>query len=136
MLKNVLKMAVDVGLRDRDIFDWPNVEGAFGKLKEEVGELEEILESKFEAKIFEEFSDVFFTLLQVARHLKINPEKNLEFALKKYNLRYSKMFELAAAGSTKNVKTLSPQELEVFWQQAKKETDRDLQSLLTSYINA
>jgi len=135
MPKNVLEKAVDVGLRDRDVFDWPNVEGAFNKLEEEVSELSEVLTSENRSKIYEEFSDVFLTLLQVARHLKINPEENLDFALKKYDLRYKKMFELAGASTTKNIKDLSVEELEIFWQQSKKETDLDLQTLLSSYLS-
>lgn len=134
MPKNVLKSAVDVGLRDRDVFDWPNVEGAFDKLEEEVSELSDILKSKNNAKIFEEFSDVFFTLLQVARHLKINPEQNLDFALKKYNLRCTKMFELAKESSTKKTEDMSAEELDFYWQKAKKKTDCELQMLLASYL--
>jgi len=131
---NVLKSAVDVGVRDRDVFDWPNVEGAFGKLQEEILELSEVIKTENKAKVFEEFSDVFFTLLQVARHLKINPEENLEFALKKYDLRYKKMFELAHATSLKKAKEMSANELEVFWQQAKTETNSDLKTLLAPYL--
>lgn len=57
---STLDKTVDVGLRDRKIFDWPNAQGAFKKLKEEVGELKEILSQNKSSKIFEKFSDVFF----------------------------------------------------------------------------
>jgi|GEM_PF-1731844 len=132
--KTTLERAVDIGLRDREIFDWPNVEGAFDKFKEEVTELSEVISTDNKAKVYEEFSDVFFTLLQVARHLKISPEKNLEFSLQKYDLRYKKMFELAKNSQSKNVDDMSVDELEVFWQKAKKETDAQLQDLLASYL--
>lgn len=133
MSKNVLERAVEVGLRDRDIFDWPNVEGAFNKVKEEIEELDEVLKSQNQTKIFEEFSDVFFTLLQVARHQKIDPEKNLDFALKKYNLRYHKMFQLIEE-EKKQIEKLNLGELELFWQKAKKESHDELQKILASYL--
>jgi len=132
--KTVLEKAVDVGIRDRDIFDWPNAKEAFGKFTEEVQELEEVMNSSNAAKIFEELSDVFFTLLQVARHLKISPEENLNFALQKYDLRYKKMFELAGQHSEKSIDSMTAEELEDYWQKAKKETDSDLQNLLASYL--
>ncbi len=130
---SILDKAVDVGLRDREIFDWPNAQGAFQKLKEEVNELEEVLSQNKTDKVFEEFSDVFFTLLQVARHLKINPEKNLEFSLKKYNLRYNKMFKLIETDS-KKASDLRLDQLEEYWQQAKKSTNEDLKKLLEHYL--
>lgn len=133
MPKTPLEQAVDVGIRDREIFDWPNVEGAFSKLQEEVEELKEVLNSCKEDKIFEEFSDVFFTLLQVARHLKINPEENLSFALKKYDLRYQEMFKLIEEDQ-KNAENLEPEELESYWQKAKSNTNSKLQKVLSSYL--
>ncbi|MGH1469038.1 MAG: MazG nucleotide pyrophosphohydrolase domain-containing protein [Bdellovibrionales bacterium] len=135
MSKNpsILDKAIDVGLRDREIFDWPNAQGAFQKLKEEVSELEEVLSQNGSGKTFEEFSDVFFTLLQVARHLKISPEKNLEFALEKYNLRYNEMFKLIEADK-KQASELHLDQLENYWQKSKLSTNENLQKLLAQYL--
>lgn len=128
-----LEKAIDVGLRDRDIFDWPNAQEAFKKLKEEVTELEEVMSQNNSNKTYEEFSDVFFTLLQVARHLKINPNDNLGFALEKYNLRYKKMFELVEKDKL-NRSELSLEELENYWQKAKLETKKSLEGLLQDFL--
>lgn len=133
MPKTPLEQAVDVGLRDREIFDWPNVEGAFSKLQEEVEELKEVLKSSQKDKIYEEFSDLFFTLLQVARHLKIKPEENLSFALKKYDLRYKEMFKLVEKDH-KEIQNLNDEDLESYWQKAKKNTKDELKKILSSYL--
>lgn len=133
MSKSPIEQAIDVGLRDREIFDWPNVEGAFSKLEEEISELKEILNSSQKDKIFEEFSDVFFTLLQVARHLNIAPDENLKFALKKYDLRYNEMFNLMKKDQTEP-KNLNLKELEKYWQKAKKSTQPELEKILSSYL--
>lgn len=135
MKKNTttLDAAVDVGLRDRELFDWKDVHGAFKKLQEEVGELEEVLSQNDSPKTYEEFSDVFFTLLQVARHLDINPEENLKFALEKYNLRYSKMCDLILKDS-RDIKNLKLAELEEYWAVSKKDTHDTLNKILSGYL--
>ncbi len=136
MSKNnsILDQAVSTGIRDRDAFDWENVHGAFGKLQEEVAELEEVLSQNDPGKTYEEFSDVFFTLLQVARHLNINPEKNLKFALEKYNLRYNTMSELIKHDD-KEITALKLDELENYWQLAKKESQNSLDGILSIYLS-
>ncbi len=130
---SVLDQAVALGHRDRKVFDWPNAESAFEKLSEEVLELKEAMEKKDKKEIFAEFSDVFLTLLQVARHLDIDPSKNLKFAMDKYNLRYEKMSSLIKQDQ-RFIEGLNFDELEKYWQKAKKSTKTELETLVSTHF--
>src|SRR5665213_446909 len=58
-------------------FDWPNADGLFDKLQEEIAELRaELSEEQHPAtsEAEEELGDLFFTAVNLARHLKIDPE--------------------------------------------------------------
>lgn len=129
---STLEQAVALGLRDRKVFDWPNAQGALNKLEEEIGELKEAMSQNDTKETFAEFSDVFLTLLQVARHLNIDPDKNLKFSMAKYNLRYSKMNEIIN-NDKKEIQNLKLEELESYWQKAKKETETELEVLLDQF---
>ena len=133
-IPSILDQAVAMGHRDRKVFDWPNAQTAFKKLEEEVGELKEAMSQNDTKEIFAEFSDVFLTLLQVARHLKIDPEENLKFSMEKYNLRYSKMNELIN-NDQKEITSLNLEELENYWQKAKVKTKNELEAILTQFCN-
>ncbi len=70
-------------------FDWPDLANLFEKLEEEFEEFEEALISKDKKEIEEEFGDVLFMLVNLARKLKINPEE----ALMKVNKKFEKRFK-------------------------------------------
>ena len=100
-------------------FDWPNVDGLFDKLQEEIGELEAELNPAAEgSKAEEELGDLLFTAVNLARHLKIDPESALRGANAKFRSRFSAME--SAAGGTDALATRTPQELEELWSSAKK----------------
>ena len=71
-------------------YDWPDVEGAFAKLTEEYGELEDELEKADldEEKLIDELGDVLFSTVNVARKLNIDPEA----ALRQGNLKFETRF--------------------------------------------
>lgn len=130
-----LEEAIDIGLQHRNVFDWKDAQGAFTKLKEEISELDEVLMSQNKSeKTFEELSDVFFTLLQVCRHLNFNPEKVIDFANQKYKLRSTAMFQ-KIENDLKDPKNLALKELESYWQKAKDSTQEDLKGLLKLYLS-
>ena len=68
-------------------FDWSKKEDVMIKLEEELEELKEEIKAKNSNKIEEELGDVFFTLVNLARHLKINPEICLNKASNKFEKR-------------------------------------------------
>lgn len=101
-------------------FDWPDHNGLFSKVGEEIAELQqEISVSGTESndRIEEEFGDLMFTLINLGRHLKIDPETALRSANAKFRARFCAMESFA--GGFEALATCSPEELEQMWQQAK-----------------
>ena len=58
-------------------FDWPDSSGLFAKLDEEIAELMVEVEAGAQEKIEEEFGDLMFTAVNLARHLKVDAEGKL-----------------------------------------------------------
>jgi tetrapyrrole methylase family protein/MazG family protein len=99
-------------------FDWDKIEDVFAKLDEEIAEFKEaILEGK-DDHITEELGDIFFVLVNIARHKKIDAEE----ALRGTNSKFIKRFhyiEEQAKKSGRKVKEIPLAELEKYWQEAK-----------------
>lgn len=91
-------------------FDWPNLAPVFSKLKEEIAEFEEVAlpadprgadEAANRDKIEEEFGDMLFVMANIARHLKLDPEKALRGANDKFVRRFHHIeARLAEQGSS------------------------------------
>ena len=97
-------------------FDWDNVDEVFLKVKEELGELEDSIQEGNQASMEEEFGDLLFSCVNLARHLSINPEQALRKANAKFIERVCKVEALCdAQGST----TLASVDLEALWQRVK-----------------
>jgi nucleoside triphosphate diphosphatase len=102
-------------------FDWPNADGLFDKLHEEIGELKAELTpsstAQSKAAIESEFGDLLFTAVNLARHLKIDPESALRATNAKFRSRFAAME--SAAGSSDALAASTPSELDQLWNQAK-----------------
>jgi ATP diphosphatase len=102
-------------------FDWPNADGLFDKLQEEIGELKAELtpssEGQSKSAIEAEFGDLLFTAVNLARHLKVDPESALRATNAKFRRRFAAME--SAAGSTDALAASTPSELDLLWNQAK-----------------
>ena len=103
-------------------FDWEKREDVWAKVKEEIGEFEEevrktdVLGTK---EVEEEFGDLLFSLINVARLYKIRPDN----ALEKTNLKFIQRFnyiEEQAKAQGKAINELTLDEMEAYWQGAKK----------------
>ena len=86
-------------------FDWPDVTGAMEKLHEELGELEQELarvsvangpDSELEERLEDEFGDLLFAAVNVARIAGIHPSTALERAAGKFSDRFRALLVLAA----------------------------------------
>jgi len=107
----IQKIAADVG------FDWGDVSGAVDKLKEELSEVEEVMDDN--SKLQEELGDLLFSVVNVCRIKKINPELALEVTNNKFKDRFKYIEdEVNKRGEKITEKTLS--ELDFLWEEAKK----------------
>jgi XTP/dITP diphosphohydrolase/ATP diphosphatase len=105
-------------------FDWPDVEGLFEKLQEEIGELKAELKKPAEAeksRVEEELGDLLFTAVNLARHLKVDAESALRAANAKFRARFRAME--ASAGGFDALGALTPAELDALWNRAKRGDD-------------
>lgn len=101
-------------------FDWEHESQVWEKVQEELAEF------KFEAdnntdKMEDEFGDVLFSLINYARFKGINPEDALEKTNRKFIKRFQFM-ESALASDNKVMSDLKLDELDIYWEKAKKET--------------
>lgn len=116
-----LKRAQKLGKRASRVgFDWPDTEGVKLKIQEEMGELEEAVGTREPAKIEEELGDVLFAVVNLARHLDIDPEKALTGANSKFERRFRAMeADIGAEGL--EFRKMSLESLEMHWRKAKQQ---------------
>lgn len=103
-------------------FDWPETSQVIDKLNEEMAELsaELIKNQQDQDKIEEEFGDMMFVYANLARHLKIDPEKALRRANSKFTKRFNKI-EQHIENKNKSFDQYSLDQLEELWTKAKEE---------------
>jgi XTP/dITP diphosphohydrolase len=100
-------------------FDWEKDEQVLDKLKEELQELKEEIASNDKDAMEAEFGDVLFSMINYARFLGINPDQALERTNKKFIQRFQYLEEQATSLGT-SLKDMSLDEMNVYWEQAKK----------------
>ena len=76
-------------------FDWPNADGAIPKISEELDEVLEARRSGSAEHVREEIGDLLFAVVNVARHLKVDPESALRAATQKFRDRFEALELLA-----------------------------------------
>jgi len=97
-------------------FDWPEIDGVLDKIAEEV---QEIRDATDEQELAAELGDLFFALVNLARWKKVDAES----ALRGCNLRFKQRFawiEQRARERGKKVSELPLDEMEAYWQEAKR----------------
>jgi len=104
--QKIQKRAARVG------FDWPDKAPVKDKLLEE---LDEVAAATSEAEVHEEIGDLLFSAVNLARHYKVDAERALADATDKFSNRFNQI----ESNSTKDLKEMSIDELEVEWQKAK-----------------
>jgi len=96
----------------RQGFEWPDIDGVYDKLHEEIAELRAAVHPEDQAA---ELGDILFTVVNLARWLKVDPEAALTQMLNRFTDRYQAMAELTPG----NLSDLTPEEWEALWQRAK-----------------
>jgi len=99
-------------------FDWPEVSPVFDKVMEELGEVKEAWESADQAHIQEEVGDLLLVAVNLARHLKVNPEIALRESTKKFSVRFQ-YIEQQVQASGRQLRDCELAELDGLWHQAK-----------------
>ena len=115
-----LKRAQKLGNRASTVgFDWADRDGVRDKIHEELEELEEAVGGRNSGEIDEEFGDLLFAVVNLSRHLDVDPEQALRGANDKFERRFRAM-EQAILDSGRALRALTLAELEQEWRAAKR----------------
>lgn len=104
-------------------FDWKEAKPVLDKIEEEIGELRQAMETGRQAEIADEYGDVLFALVNLGRHLRLDPEAALRGTNEKFRTRFHAI-ENALAGQDRRLEDASLDEMEALWQQAKRPEDQ------------
>jgi tetrapyrrole methylase family protein/MazG family protein len=100
-------------------FDWDSIDGAFGKILEEVRELKDAAEEMNKQKIEDEFGDILFSIVNVSRFLGIDAESSLRKTINKFKQRFQHVERIAEMRGEKPLNDYSINELDELWEEAK-----------------
>ena len=107
-------------------FDWKDVEEIFGKLHEELDELDEAIQvhadtndEEDHAKVREEIGDLLFVITNIARRLNVEPEAALKLSNRKFRRRFN-FIEQKLREQNRGFDDVSIVDLEALWQEAKR----------------
>ena len=100
-------------------FDWREFEELVDKLHEETGEVREARDSGDQERIEDEVGDLLFMAVNVARHLRVNPELAIRRTNQKFRRRFAHI-ERALAEQGRTLEEASLDEMEELWQAAKR----------------
>ena len=104
-------------------FDWDNNNQVMKKVDEELNELKEALDKRDKDCIEDELGDLFFTLINLSRHLKLDPEQTLRKSNDKFISRFNALENIL---DEMNLKwhDLNKNEFKDLWEKAKIITKR------------
>lgn len=99
-------------------FDWEKTEQVWEKVNEELEELKVEVAKNDHQNTEAEFGDLLFSMINLARFLKVDPESALERTNKKFIKRFTHIEETATANG-KSISDMSLEEMELIWEEAK-----------------
>ncbi len=100
-------------------FDWTEARQVLAKLDEEIEELEQAMLAEDKQAVSAEFGDLLFSCINLSRHLRVDPEQ----ALRESNARFEQRFrhvESRAGQSGGDLQDHNPEQLELWWEEAKR----------------
>ncbi len=99
-------------------FDWPDRSGPLGKVREELGEIERELAGDTTPALAREIGDLLFAVVNLSRHLGVDPERELRGASRRFRERFLHIERrLAERGRQPKDATLA--EMDALWEEAK-----------------
>lgn len=99
-------------------FDWQNIRPVLDKLQEEIRELEVEIDARNHDRMAAELGDILFSCVNLARHLKVEPEAALRDSNRKFERRFRELEEFSAEQS-RPLSTLSAEEMNDLWETIK-----------------
>jgi len=99
-------------------FDWPDLAGPVEKIDEELAEFKQAVAGEDRARQEEELGDLLFSVVNVARKLKIEPELALRGTIERFQSRFRQV-ELGLAESQTSLAEASLEQMDALWEQAK-----------------
>ena len=105
-------------------FDWEDKSGAWEKVREELGELEEALNKGDKEASLDELGDFLFSIINVSRFYKLNPDNALEHTNQKFIRRFN-YIEQHSIRIGKPLTEMTLEEMDALWNEAKEMEIRD-----------
>jgi ATP diphosphatase len=99
-------------------FDWNDPRAVLRKIREEADEIEAALDGEDKGALAEETGDLLFALVNLARHVGVDPE----LALRRTNAKFERRFgyiEHALASRGRSLESATLQEMDALWEEAK-----------------
>jgi uncharacterized protein YabN with tetrapyrrole methylase and pyrophosphatase domain len=100
-------------------FDWPSVEPVWRKVEEEMKELKAAVSSGDKTRSRDEMGDLFLSLVNLSRFLNVEAEDTLSGAVERFLRRFA-YIEQKIQGQGKTLSEASLEEMDGFWEEAKK----------------
>jgi ATP diphosphatase len=97
-------------------FDWPNLDGVFNKIDEELIELKEAIADN--SNIAEEYGDLLFIFSNLGRKLNLDPEVCLRGCSSKFERRFHHI-EKRLAEQNRNIEDATLEDMDILWNEAK-----------------
>jgi len=101
-------------------FDWPAALPVLDKVREELDEVLEAMASGDQAAISDELGDLLFSVVNLARHLKVDPENALRGANRKFERRF-RFIEQALRDTHRPIEDCTLEDLDALWGEAKRQ---------------
>jgi len=106
------KRAAQVG------FDWPDLHGVLDKIEEELAELREAVDAGQQQEIADEMGDLLFAMVNLSRHVGVNPDTALRGTNQKFERRFNHVEDQVEARGG-DWQQFDLQQLDLFWDEAK-----------------
>ena len=100
-------------------FDWPDTNGVFDKIEEELRELRAAVKSRQVSEIEAELGDVLFSIANLGRHLRVDLETSLRHTNAKFERRF-RYVERRLADQSRRPQDSTLEEMDALWIEAKK----------------
>tara|TARA_B100001027_G_scaffold202248_1_gene162868 strand:- start:216 stop:989 length:774 start_codon:yes stop_codon:yes gene_type:complete len=100
-------------------FDWDNTDQVLKKIEEELNEFKQEVKKNDLQNMQLEFGDILFSIINLARHMNINPDSALSQSNKKFMDRFKSMEDDLKANN-KTFSSLTIKEMNLLWDRAKK----------------